>query len=203
MNRTKRISNSLIVMDQENKLMDYIRSKINGNPLFKFSFFCINKHKEGSQIHICFSKKYDSLLYEMIVTNIEKYLVKADKIIEFSPVGDISNIIYTLITDILKQHTPIKEKLEIYIIMNSNLVILPEIKNGFLYIIDKTERGIIVSNDCPICLTSMNSLGIEQLTLPCYHKVCRDCFFGSVNSGLISCPICRKDIFNNVNLDNH
>jgi hypothetical protein len=163
----------------------------------------MNKHKEGSQIHICFSKKYDSLLYEMIVTNIEKYLVKTDKIIEFSPVGDISNIIYTIVTDILKQHTPIKEKLEIYIIMNSNLVTLPEIKNGFLYIIDKTERGIIVSNDCPICLTSMNSLGIEQLTLPCFHKVCRDCFFGSINNGLMSCPICRKDIFINDNLDTH
>ena len=198
MNRTKRISNSLIVMDQETQLLDYIKSKLTGNSLFKFSFFCINRERGGSQIHICFSKKYDSLLYEMIITTIEKYLVKADKIIEISPVGEISNIMYTVVTDILKQHTPLKEKTNIYIIMNNNLVTLPEIKNGFLYTIDKTERGIIVANDCPICLTSMNSLGIEQLTLPCYHKVCRDCFFGSINSGLMTCPICRKDIFNNV-----
>ena len=198
MNRTKRISNSLIVMDQEAKLLDYIKTKLTGNALFKFSFFCINKEKVGSQIHICFSKKYDSLLYEMIITTIEKYIVKVDKIIEISPVGEISNIMYTVVTDILKQHTPLKEKTNIYIIMNNNLVTLPEIKNGFIYTVDKTERGIINANDCPICLTSMNSLGIEQLTLPCYHKVCRDCFFGSVNSGLMSCPICRKDIFNNV-----
>ena len=139
----------------------------------------------------------------MIITTIEKYIVKVDKIIEISPVGDLSSIIYTVVTDILKQHTPLKEKSDIYIIMNSNLVILPEIKNGFLYTIDKTERGIVRSNDCPICLNSMNSLGIEQLTLPCYHKVCRDCFFGSINNGLMTCPICRKDIFNITMLDNH
>lgn len=51
--------------------------------------------------------------------------------------------------------------------------------------------------DCPICLDPMDTLTRPAQTLPCCHKVCKECWenWQEVRYGHAVCPLCRQDAF--------
>ena len=100
-----------------------------------------------------------------------------------------------LITAIINQNTPIKTKKLLGIVLtkiNQERGVNTSLINSIDYTVDKTERGAETNNECPICLSKFEN--VEKITLKCYHRICRDCLFNSVDNNLYTCP-CRKPFF--------
>ncbi len=107
-----------------------------------------------------------------------------------SPYGEIIELLYTLFSSIINQNTPIKTKKTLGIVItkiNQQQSINTSLNNAVEYTVDKTERGAEVNNECPICLTKFENT--EKITLKCYHRICRDCLFNSIDNNLFTCPI--------------
>ena len=71
---------------------------------------------------------------------------------------------------------------------------IPLLKDAFVLTFDRTDRTLSFSNECPICMADLKSPNIEQITLPCFHKICKTCLFSSLEHKLNKCPLCRHEI---------
>ena len=60
------------------------------------------------------------------------------------------------------------------------------------------------SEECIICFNKILYPN-DQIVLNCFHKLCAECYYRIINDPrlLQKCPICRHDIFDNLNNSNY
>lgn len=168
----------------------------NDRDLSKITIVCFDKKLPGSQIIFNFAADTCGVFFKCRLTNINNYIRNTELYHTISPYGDIPHLLYILVTSILKQNTPIKTKKTLGITLtkiNTSGNIVASLNNSVDYVIDKTERGADSNNECPVCLSKFEN--VEKITLKCYHRICRDCLFNSVDNNLYTCPMCRKPFF--------
>ena len=185
---------------QKETIINYFRHKLtNERNLQKITLICFDKTDASSQLILNFAAEPATVFYKCRLTVINGYLKTNELFHTISPFGNVPELLYTLVFSILKQNTPIKTKRNIGILIekSSNTYLtsteVQELSNSVDILIDRTESGTNSNNECPICLTKFDK--IERITLKCYHKICRDCLFNSIENKLYSCPMCRKPIF--------
>jgi len=164
--------------------------------LSKITIICFDKKNPGSQIIFNFAADTCGVFYKCRLTNINNYIRNTELYHTISPYGDVPHLLYILVTSIIKQNTPIKTKKTLGINItkvNTSGSLITSLNNSVDYVVDKTERGSDINNECPICLSKFEN--VEKITLKCFHRICRDCLFNSVDNNLFTCPMCRKPFF--------
>jgi hypothetical protein len=186
-------SSSLLI----HPVLTYFSSVLgNDRDLSKITIVCFDKKLPGSQIIFNFAADTCGVFFKCRLTKINNYIRNTELYHTISPYGDIPHLLYILVTSILKQNTPIKTKKTLGITLtkiNTSGNIVASLNNSVDYVIDKTERGADSNNECPVCLSKFEN--VEKITLKCYHRICRDCLFNSVDNNLYTCPMCRKPFF--------
>ena len=185
---------------QKEKVETYFRNKLDvERNLKKITIVCFDKKDNSSQLIFNFLPENATIFYKCKLTIINGYLKTSELYHTISPFGNVAELLYTLVFNILKQNTPIKQKRCIGVLLEKTTNTYTtnqesqDLCNSVDITIDKTESGTNSNNECPICLTKFEK--IERITLKCHHKICRDCLFNSIDNKLYSCPMCRKPIF--------
>ena len=185
---------------QKEKVETYFRNKLDvERNLKKITIVCFDKKDTSSQLVFNFIPENGTVFYRCRLTIINGYLKTSELYHTISPFGNVAELLYTLVFNILKQNTPIKQKRCIGVLLEKTTNTYTtnqesqDLCNSVDITIDRTESGTNSNNECPICLTKFDK--IERITLKCYHKICRDCLFNSIENKLYSCPMCRKPIF--------
>ena len=178
-------------------ITSYFSSIIGGETdLSKITIVCFDIKSKGNQIIINFAADTCGVFYKCRLTTINNFMKVEELFHTISPYGELPELLFTLVSTIINQNTPIKTKKTLGIIItkitngsgrNTSL------SNAVEYTVDKTERGAEANNDCPVCLAKFEN--VEKITLKCYHRICRDCLFNSIDNNLFSCPMCRKPFF--------
>lgn len=164
--------------------------------LTKITIVCYDVKLPGHQIIFNFAADTCGVFYKCRLTTINNFMRHNELYHTISPYGEISQLLYTLVTAIINQNTPIKTKKTLGIVLtkiNQERGVNTSLINSIDYTVDKTERGAETNNECPICLSKFEN--VEKITLKCYHRICRDCLFNSVDNNLYTCPMCRKPFF--------
>ena len=164
--------------------------------LSKINIVCFDLKSKGNQIILNFAADTCGVFYKCRLTTINNFMKIEELYHTISPYGEIAELLYTLVSSIINQNTPIKTKKTLGIVITKINQLQPintSINNAVEYTVDKTERGAEINNECPVCLTKFEN--IEKITLKCYHRICRDCLFNSIDNNLFTCPMCRKPIF--------
>ena len=178
-------------------ITSYFSSVLAGEKdLSKVTIICFDVKSPGNQIILNFAADTCGVFFKCRLTTINSFLKVEELYHTISPYGETAELLFTLVSGIIRQNTPIKTKKTLGIVINKINVGTPintSISNSVEYTVDKTERGAELNNECPICLTKFEN--IEKITLKCYHRICRDCLFNSIDNNLFTCPMCRKPIF--------
>ena len=164
--------------------------------LSKITIICFDKKNPGSQIIFNFAADTCGVFYKCRLTNINNYMRNTELFHTISPYGDLPHLLFTLVSSIIKQNTPIKTKKTLGITItkvNTSGSLVTSLNNSVDYSVDKTERGSDINNECPVCLSKFEN--VEKITLKCFHRICRDCLFNSIDNNLYTCPMCRKPFF--------
>lgn len=189
-------------LTQEEILINYFNSKIDvSTTLNKVTLICYDKNAIDTQIILSFVPDSEGVLFNCRLINCVNYIKTTENFFKISPYGHLSQLLSKLILYIMKQNIPIKEKkiicVKMDIISPNNLLRNVTINDSVEITIDKTEEGALVNNECPVCLSSFKQK--ERITLKCFHKICRDCLFSSLENKLYTCPICRGELLPNIN----
>ena len=178
-------------------ITSYFSSVIGGETdLSKITIICFDVKSKGSQIILNFAADTCGVFFKCRLTTINNFMKIEELYHTISPYGEIAELLYTLVSSIINQNTPIKTKKTLGIVItkiNQQQSINTSLNNAVEYTVDKTERGAEVNNECPVCLTKFENT--EKITLKCYHRICRDCLFNSIDNNLYTCPMCRKPFF--------
>ena len=164
--------------------------------LSKVTIICFDIKSTGNQIILNFAADTCGVFFKCRLTTINNFLKVEELYQTISPYGETAELLFTLVSGIIRQNTPIKTKKTLGIVINKINLDTPintSISNNIEYTVDKTERGAEANNECPVCLTKFENT--EKITLKCYHRICRDCLFNSIDNNLYNCPMCRKPIF--------
>lgn len=181
-----------------NDLEKYLRKKC---PTFDWdtvNIFCCEKDNNGKQRHINFIKRpyelYNEVEFSMCITKYKDYIKEQnDSWIDISILGNKHRIIATLVYNTISRHTPINTKTNTYINISCDKKI-PSLNESFLLVIDKTEKNLVLNNECPVCMIDLKNPKNEKITLPCFHKICKNCLFSSFQHKINTCPLCRHPI---------
>ena len=160
--------------------------------LSKITIICFDKKNPGSQIIFNFAADTCGVFYKCRLTNINNYMRNTELFHTISPYGDLPHLLFTLVSSIIKQNTPIKTKKTIGITItkvNTSGSLVTSLNNSVDYSVDKTDRGSDINNECPVCLSKFEN--VEKITLKCFHRICRDCLFNSIDNNLYT-PSFRK-----------
>jgi hypothetical protein len=165
----------------------------------KINIFCTDKTMNDTQLHISFIKRpyelYNQIEYSMCMTHYIGY-IKDENVtwVDISILGNKHKILATLVYNTLFKKTAINKKVSISINICCNDVTIPLLKDAFALVFDRTSNTLLITNECPICMIDLKLPSSEKITLPCYHSVCKNCFFSSLEHNINTCPLCRHII---------
>ena len=175
----------------ENYIKNFIKKeKLSIEVIDKLNIYILDKNLNHKQIWFSFKLSYDKYL-NVVITYFTSYTKQNDKHLRLSPIGHIDKIITYLIHYELKNYLAINSYKEFVINLALDLNI-PSIDNGFIIKIDK--RSSTADIKCPICILNYRQFELEKTTLPCGHAICKTCLLKLFKSNMKTCPLCRKNI---------
>ena len=145
----------------------------------------------GTQKIISINDRTNDILYGIKITDIKKFKKYKSTIYDYSFFGDIKNILYTLLRDILISMTCSNTKETFYMSHTFNSK-YPKIEESEIINVDKTN--VIDkhnNNSCVVCYENYSKQKVE-FKLRCNHSICRECFFSIIIRNDFKCPLCRQ-----------
>ena len=118
-----------------------------------------------------------------------------EKHLKISPIGHIEKIITFVIHSELKNHIATNSYKDFLINLALDINI-PYIVNALSIKIDK--RSSTADIKCPICILNYTQFELEKTTLPCGHALCKTCLLNLFKSNIKTCPLCRKNILDDL-----
>jgi len=180
------------------ELEKYFKKTVPSFTWDKINIFCTEKTMNDTQLHVSFIKRpyelYNQIEYSMCMTHYIGY-IKDENVtwVDISILGNRHRILATLVNNILFKKTAINKKVSIFINICNDITI-PLLKDAFILVFDRTSSTLLITNECPICMVDLKLPTAEKITLPCYHTVCKNCFFSSLEHKINTCPLCRHVI---------
>ena len=178
-------------IDNIHNFIDKISINSLNTDFSKLIILICKKEDIGTQKIISVSSQINGILYSMKFTDIKNFKMHKSMLYEYSFFGDIKNILYNLLKDILINMTCFNTKETYYISHTFNLK-YPKIDESEIITVDKTN--IIVkhnNNSCVVCYENY-SKKIVEFKLRCNHSICRECFFCIIVRNDFKCPLCRQ-----------
>tara|TARA_B110000261_G_C12888180_1_gene279295 strand:- start:54 stop:605 length:552 start_codon:yes stop_codon:yes gene_type:complete len=176
--------------DIHNFINNISTSSLNTN-LGKLIVLICKKGDIGTQKIISISDRKNDILYGINIIDIKKFKKHKSTIYYYSFFGDIKNILYTLLRDILISMTCDNTKENFYISHTFDRK-YPKIEESEIITVDKTN--IIDkhnNNSCVVCYENYSKQKVE-FKLRCNHSICRECFFNIIIRNDYKCPLCRQ-----------
>jgi len=179
----------------ENYIKSFIKKEnITTEIIEKMNIYILEKTLNHKQIWFSFKLSYDRYL-SVTITYFTSYTKIKEKHLKISPIGHIEKIITFVIHSELKNHIATNSYKDFLINLALDINI-PYIVNALSIKIDK--RSSTADIKCPICILNYTQFELEKTTLPCGHALCKTCLLNLFKSNIKTCPLCRKNILDDL-----
>ena len=183
----------------ENYIKKFITNEaITTGTLEKLNIYILEKTLNHKQIWFTFKLTYDKFL-SVTISYFSSYSKQKDKYIKLSPIGYIEKIITFLIFTELKNNIAPNTHKDFLINLALDIN-MPSLDTALIVKIDK--RGTTTDIKCPICILNYSQFILEKVTLPCGHALCKTCLLKLFKSNIKTCPLCRKNILDDLEESN-